>query len=414
MREGDDLSQVRFLPPIGARFAGAYALAQIGAYLSFLPLLQIILPLRAAAIDPSHKAALLSHLMISGAITAGFANLLAGALSDRTRSPIGRRRPWLIAGLAGMMVAYAMIAQARTSGGLFAGLVTFQITFNMFFAALGAVVADRVPDRQKGQVSALLSLGYPIGNLLGVALFGGVAAHAGWRAPALGLAVVVFAAPFILALREGPIEPRPRLVGRRAFWPRMTADFSVALAARLLTFTAVNLIQTYLLYDLQERSALGWLPAGLRPEQAIGFLIAISTVVYVLTALICGRLSDLSARRKVFVIAGALALGASVVAIALSPRWPIMVIAYLTYGGALGCYQAIDNALMVQVLPSTADAGRDLGLVNLSNTLPQVLSPVLALVCIRHGHESYPLLFLIGAGLTLASAGFTALIRGVR
>ena len=403
------------MPPIGAGFAGAYALAQIGAYLSFLPLLQIILPLRAAAIDPSHKAVLLSHLMISGAVTAGFANLLAGALSDRTNSPIGRRRPWLIAGLVGMTCAYGLIAQARTSAGLFAGLLSFQITFNMFFAALGAVVADRVPDHQKGMVSALLSLGYPIGNVLGVALFGGVMSHAGWRLPVLGLAVILFATPFILALREGAVEPRPGPARRWMLWPRMTADFSLAIVARLLTFTAVNLIQTYLLYDIQERSSHGaWLPGGLRPEQAIAHLIGASTVIYVLLALACGRLSDLAARRKIFVILGALGLSASVMAIALSPQWPVLVVAYLAYGGAMGCYHAIDNALMVQVLPSTADVGRDLGLVNLSNTLPQVLSPVLALICIRQGHESYQQLFLIGAVLAMVSAGFTAMIRGVR
>ena len=414
-RDRGDLSGVRFLPPISAPFAGAYALAQIGAYLSFMPLLQIILPLRAAAIDPAHKAALLSHLMISGAMTAGFANLLAGALSDRTRSRIGRRRPWMIAGLAGMMAAYGLIARAHSSAGLFAGLLAFQVTFNMFFAALGAIVADRVPDHQKGMVSALLSLGYPIGTVLGVGLFGSLATHAGWRLPALGLSVILLATPFILSLREDPIDPRPAPSSRRMLWPRITNDFGLAIIARLLTFTALNLIQTYLLYDLQERGTHGaWLPAGLSPEQAVARLIGLSTVVYVATALTCGRLSDLAARRKIFVIFGALGLSASVIGIALSPGWLVLMGAYLAYGGAMGCYHAIDNALMVQVLPSTADVGRDLGLVNLSNTLPQVLSPVLALICIRQGHQSYQQLFLIGAVLAMASAGFTGMIRGVR
>ena len=47
-----------------------YTVAQIGAFIAFLPLLQVLLPVRAAAIDPLHGTALLSHVALVGALVA--------------------------------------------------------------------------------------------------------------------------------------------------------------------------------------------------------------------------------------------------------------------------------------------------------------------------------------------------------
>ena len=50
----------RVISPVGPAFIAALTLAQIGAFMSFMPLLQILLPLKVAAIDPSHRAVTLA------------------------------------------------------------------------------------------------------------------------------------------------------------------------------------------------------------------------------------------------------------------------------------------------------------------------------------------------------------------
>jgi hypothetical protein len=79
--------------PVKPSFIAAFTLAQIGAYVSFMPLFQVLMPLKAEAIDPANKAVVLSQVAILGSITASLANLLAGAISDRTTSRFGRGAP---------------------------------------------------------------------------------------------------------------------------------------------------------------------------------------------------------------------------------------------------------------------------------------------------------------------------------
>src|SRR5215203_3737313 len=60
--------------------------------------LAVLLPNQIQAIDPANKA---GNLAILFAITSVFSTTItpiAGALSDRTRSRLGRRAPWIITG----------------------------------------------------------------------------------------------------------------------------------------------------------------------------------------------------------------------------------------------------------------------------------------------------------------------------
>ena len=160
--------------PVRANFIAAYTLAQIAAFVSFQPLLQVLLPLKAEAIDPGGKAIVLAQVAFYGAIAASIANLLAGAISDRTTSRFGRRRPWMVVGSIGAALAYLAIMHAKTPLALIGGIILFQLTFNLCFSALMAVMPDRVTDTQKGMVAAFLSLGNPIGTAIGAVVVGGL------------------------------------------------------------------------------------------------------------------------------------------------------------------------------------------------------------------------------------------------
>ena len=76
-------------------------------------------------------------------------------------------------------------------------------------------------------------------------------------------------------------------------------------------------------------------------------------------------------------------------------------------------YLAVDQALNVDVLPSQEEAGKDLGILNLANTVGQVLAPaVVGAIVLATG--SYAALFPIAVVAVLLGAVFIMLIRRVK
>ncbi|PTS87557.1 MULTISPECIES: MFS transporter [unclassified Caulobacter] len=418
MSPGDE---ARPAVPVRAGFIAAYTLAQIGAFVSFMPLFQVLLPLKAEAIDAAGKAVLLSQVAFFGALTASVANLLAGAVSDRTTSRFGRRRPWMLVGALGTTAAYVLIMRASTPGALVAGVVLFQLTFNLMFSALIAVMPDRVPDAQKGRVAAFLSLGNPIGTLAGAVLIGGILVSEGMRYLAISAVLLLTLAPFVIGLNDRPLarDARPPFrLGEflAGLWvdPRAHPDFAFAWVGRFLVLITLSLVQSYMLYYLQDVLGFSRLFPGHKAEEGLAILTMVATASNVAMALIGGILSDRLKRRKLFAAGAALTIAVAMLIFSMTPSWPVMLGAYLLLGCGSGCFYAVDIALVTQVLPSQKDAGKDLGVLNLANTLPQALAPVLAIWSLGPTHLDFRTFFIAAA--LLATAGGLAIlpIRGVR
>ena len=119
-------------------------------------------------------------------------------------------------------------------------------------------------------------------------------------------------------------------------------------------------------------------------------------------------------RRKLFAFGAALTVALSLIVFSMSPGWPVLVAAFVVYGCGVGCFSAVDIALVTQVLPSQRDAGKDLGVINLANTLPQALAPALAVWSLGPTHGDFRMFFLVASGLALAGGLAILPIRGVR
>jgi MFS family permease len=415
------IDKARPTQPVTSRFIAAFTLAQIGAFVSFMPLLQVLLPLKAESIDSANKVVVLSQVAIYGALVASVANLLAGAISDRTTSRFGRRRPWMVIGALGTVASYLMIMAAHTTLQLMAGVICFQLAFNMLFAALLAVLPDRVPDAQKGRVAAFLSLGHPIGAMAGGVLVGGMLVSEGARYLAIAVVLLVAIAPFALGLDDKPLPVEERQpFSWRAFlgglWvnPLAHPDFGLAWISRFMVLVAITLTQSYMLYYLQDALHYSQLFPGRPAEQGLAVLIPVATFANITCAMIGGMLSDRLRRRKLFAAGAALTLAGAMLVFSTVPPWPVVMAGFLIFGCGAGCYYAVDIALVSQVLPSQRNAGKDLGVINLANTLPQALAPILALLCLGPQHVNYHALFLVAAGLATAGGLAILPIRGVR
>ena len=404
---------------VGRRWIALIALANLGLYLAYLGPISVLLPDQVQDIaGPAHKVAVLGWVTGLGAAVAMIANPVAGALSDRTVSRFGRRRPWLVGGALAGAAALAFLAGQHTLAGVIAGWCLAQAGLNALQASLSAAVPDHVPVAQRGTVSGWIGLPQSVGVLLAVVLVTKVVTgNAGYAL--LAACVVACTLPFALGTPDAPMPAgaRPPWSWRdfaRSFWlsPRRYPDFAWAWLTRFAVNLGNGMTLLYLLYFLRDRLHYSQLFPGHKAEDGLVILILVYLAGVVLTAVTGGVISDRTGRRKLPVTIAGLVMASAAVLLALWPGWPAAIAAAGLAGLGFGVYLSVDAALVTQVLPSAAGRAKDLGLINIANSGPQVLAPAIAapLVTQLGGYRS---LYLTVAVVVVTGSVLVRQIRSV-
>ena len=400
--------------PVSPGFVALYMAAQVGAYVAFIPLLTLLLPLKAEAIDPVGRTQILSQVAFWGALTAGVASVVAGMIGDRTRHWPGGRSIWMIAGLVGTIASYVLIHGATTQTGLMMAIVALQISLNFILNPLAAVLPERVPGPQKGRVAGFTALAFPLSNLFGALVIGVWLTGEAERLITVVGVTVIMVVPFILMTFRTERAARARRSSRPSLSALGDRDFLIAFGSRLLVQTAVALNVLYLLFFMDQEARLDRALPDVRIEVVVGGLLATSTVLAVITGLIGGYVSDRTGHRRVLVLAGAALVATGALWMALMPSWPGPWVAQAVLGLGVGLYGITDAVLVAEVLPSHEDAGRDLGLMNVAVTAAQMLSPLLGLVALTWFGDDLRSIYVVGAALALLGGASVLTIRRVR
>ncbi|MFE6709315.1 MFS transporter [Streptomyces sp. NPDC057695] len=400
--------------PAGGRWVGALSLANLGVWVGWFGPLQLLLARQAEHLTPDHKASTLALVTGVGAAVSMIANPVFGALSDRTTAAVGRRVPWVAGGVAGGAAGLLALASAQSVTAVIVGWCLVQLALNAAFAALTAAVPDQVPRRQRGLVGGWLGVSQVVGILIGTALAtlaGGVAG--GYLACAVF--TVLAAVPYVVMRRDTPLSPagRPPFRWRSfltGFWidPRRHPDFGWAWLTRFLMNLSYSISTMYLLYYLTDA-------VRYRGDADNGVLIltALNALTLLATVVVSGVRSDRSGLRKPYVIGSGLVISAATLLLACWQTWTGAVVASLVLGLGFGVYTAVDFALLTDVLPAAEDRGKDLGVINIANALPQVLAPVIAAPVVTH-LGGYTALYALAAVLALAGSVLVRRIRSVR
>jgi MFS family permease len=142
----------------------------------------------------------------------------------------------------------------------------------------------------------------------------------------------------------------------------------------------------------------------------------VSSVATVLTSLVAGRLSDRIHRRKVFVFGAAAIYAVGLAVIAYAGSFSAFLVGAAICGAGQGAYLAVDLALVTDVLPNReGDAGKDLGVLNIANALPQSIAPAIApLFLAIGGPNNYVALFVAAALFAAVGALAISSVRGTR
>ena len=381
------------------RFLWLYALAVAGGAVAYVPFLTILLPERIAGFAGEEKVTVLAYGAFAGAIAASLANIGFGWASDRT----GSRRGWIYTGLVLSSLLLVAMRTVESLPVLIGMLLCWQVALNMMLGPLTAMAGDHVPDAQKGFLGGLLAFAPALGALSGALVTIPGLAGPDERLAIVAALVVAMVLPVMLLGRPRPMphltEPDPAPTPQA---DRSRATIARMWLARLLVQIAEAALFAFLLFWFRSIDTA-------MTDNDTASIFSLVLGVSVPLALLAGRWSDRGGR-PFFPLA--LCAGLSAVGLALMATAQDLVAAiagYVVFGLAASVFLALHSAQTLRVLPRPATRGRDLGIFNLTNTVPSLIMPWLTLALVPL--FGFPALFALLAGLCALAGAILWTIR---
>lgn len=395
------------------RWTTAVVLVNIGINAAFFGPLQVLLAEQAIHFNEADKEGIVALVTGAGAVVSLVANPLFGVFSDRTTSRFGRRVPWVFIGALLGAVGLLGLTVAPSVAAMMLLWCLVQFGCNGALAAITTSVPDQVPVKERGTVGGLVSMGTVVGILMGAAIGAVASGNFAFGYVLCAIALVAGAIPYLFFSNDPVLAAadRPPFSWRgfvTGFWisPLKYPDFAWAWLTRFLVNVGNHMITLYLLFFL--RDAVGY------KDPAFGVLVLTGTyaIMTIITSVIGGRLSDKTGKRKPLVIASSAIIASAALIMAFSPTWTGALIGAAVLGIGYGAYLAVDFALITQVLPSSVSRGKDLGVINVANSLPQVIAPVIAFPLVTY-LGGYVSLYVVAAIIGLLGAVFVVKIKSV-
>ena len=344
-------------------------------------LLTVVVPAEVLRFVPeAQKGLYLGLLFAGGAVLAMTVSPVAGALSDRSTLPMGRRRPFVVSGVLLAVPGLLGMRYASTYAAFAAALLWVQLAVNVAGSAFNGLIPDKIPPAQRGAMSGVMGGMMMAGTIAAALLSGRLVGHGMTGIIYWVIAGVLLASTAILVwkIRETPLRGAapfalPAFV--RSFWidPRRYPDFAWLFATRGLVMLGFYTIITFLQFFIRDTQHL----SGPEAAQATGTISAIVIAAGAIVALVAGPASDLIGRKGIVSTAG-MFLSFTGVGLLFQPPYHTLLWIGVLFGIGYGAYAAVDWALAIDVLPSEHSAAKDLGIWAIANTLPQVLAPVIA------------------------------------
>jgi MFS family permease len=394
-------------------------LAAFGLYLASLAPQIVTLAIRIAGVDPDGKTVALSAVLLAGAVVSIVSLPVFGALSDRTQSRFGRRRPYFVGGAVAGLVGLIIAGSVPSVGGVAVGWGIASLGYGAAFAGFLPLIPEFVPDHLRARLSGLIGFVVAISVLVGVFLGSTLV-----EVPTLMLAlpgVIGVLTTILLGVVVRKVDlpmaaDWPRFGLREflgSYWLRTNGDrdFAWNWVSRFLIGLAYVAIQSYATFFLTDT-------VGLSVADAAGEyarITAISTPVAVVCFLLSGFLSDRLGRRKAFVCVGAVIIAVGLVIAAVTQSLSGFLIAWLVLTIGQAIYLTVDIAIAAAVVPDDAQAGKAMSVYQVATLLPNVGAPLVAVAVLTFsGGTNYSAFFLVLAVLAVLSALAVLPIRRIR
>ncbi len=417
---------IRVRDRVSAGYIWLLILATLGAYVALVAPIGISLSLRVQELMPQNVE-VLGYVVGAGAVVAAISAPLVGMWSDRTKSRLGRRRPFALFGAILGVITLAFMAWAPSIPLLIVGWMFAQLGWSSVMNSLLLSQADRLPEEQRGKVAGLSGFVQMIASVLGVGIASAFIGNtfAVFLVPGtIGLLLVIV---WVVAVKEPSSKDTVfedkltlgKVVSHMVFNPKHHPDFAWNWLGRLFFNFGVTFATTFTTLFFASR-----LVTGGEVKDAGALIVMLSLFGVVATAggaLLGGFLSDKLKRRRIFVLLAGIAFTVGAVIMAVGgANAPLLIAGSIITSVGLGVFAAVDQAIVLDVLPERdTEAGRYIGINVYSTSLAQAIAPIAAvpllLIGVSGADKNYALLFIVAAACTLIGGTLVMLfVRGAK
>ncbi len=349
---------------------------------------------------------------------------IVGVFSDRAKTRLGRRLPFIMGGAVLIAVSLFTLALAPALWVLVLGVILIQFSSNILQGPWQALIPDLVPEGQRGTASSLKAVmdiiatvvaGAVAGILLGTTgqkLFGSNAIYFTAAAPVL--VFILFIVLTGIWAREQPGATSEAVASRsvgealkNAFYVNFRENpiFGWWFANRILFWGAFIAINAFLINYLVDVIKMSQNEA----QSFYGTLKVILGVALILVALASGWLSDRFGRKPVMMAAGLVAFAGAALLLFVRDH-TMIIVAGAVIGMGIGAFLSANWALATDIVPRE-EAARYLGIANIATCIGSGVARLLGGVLIDPinkllGSSSlgYLSLFILATLCFLASA----------
>ena len=346
----------------------------------------LFLPALIQYLDADNKITLVALFSSVGMVTAAISNMIAGYLSDRTKSRFGKRTPWLVSGAFVFMLAMIFASMSTTIPLLLTSWALGQVALNFIVAPMVAWL-DLAPESGKGTASSAYGgLGMALGNnafTILAAVFLGQ-----YRLGFIIFGIITFIGTLIAAfiVREPSnleenisISTEKKKFSAKEIlkvFPKWSIgrDYYLALIGKIFQGVGNFAVTGYLLYimtDFLHKDTSS-------TQQSIQLINIIMLIFGVIMGFIAGPISDKFKVLKLPVGLSTILVGLGALSIFFLQNSTGMIIYAFMAGFGMGIWNSLDNLLNLKVIPDKERVGFFLGIYNLGNTATQAIAPIIA------------------------------------
>src|SRR5512133_310764 len=327
--------------------------------------------------------------------------LAVGSWSDRLRTPLGSRLPFILAATPALVVALAVLGFVDSIAAAAIVVAVFFVAYFVAYEPYRALYPDLVDDEIAGRAQSSQAIFRGLGTFLAL-VGGGLLISISDPLPFLATALVVGLSmgAFCVAgvryrRRERPVQEEAvgEVVRRVADLVHGRRDLQAFLVANALWELALSALKTFVVLYVTETLGLSLAGSSL----AIGVAASVVLVGAVVSGKIADRVGRARVMRASLVVYG---LGLLVPFVTTVPWVVALDVPLVAFGG--GVTMSLPYALLMPMMPAGAH-GSVTGLYSLSRGLGVALGPLLAGVAVEVAGGDYRWVWLVCAAAILLS-----------
>lgn len=336
-----------------------------------------------------------------------FIQPVVGERSDQTRTRLGRRKPWMLAGAPLAALFFITIPAMRSIGGIMIAILLTNLGMALFRAPTVALLGDLFPSQQRSTANGIINLMGGLGSILAF-LVGGVLYSLGRITPFVFGSLVMLAAITLVVLfvrepkapQQSTEQQREGGVVKHLLQVVKAPDRSglLILLAILCWFIGFNALESWI-------SSFGKFTLGIE-EGRMAILTSGLALMFVVFALPSGLIATRFGRRRVILVGIAGLTLLFVYGLVISNQ--LMLISFLIPAGFFWALINVNSLPMVYDVGGDARIGAFTGLYYLAANIAAVAGPQVVGILIDLTSDNYRIMFIFAAAF-MALAGFLML-----